>query len=91
MVVREVQAGLYSVSEYFLARSAVDIPHQAFFPFVFGTIVFFLVGLEVGVQDLGAVYAEFIGNMLLMITAAASYGYLISASAKSLTGQAVKN
>lgn len=46
VVNRERRAGMYQVSAYYLSKWAVEFPMQVGFPIVFGTIVYFLIGLQ---------------------------------------------
>eukprot|EP00005_Dracoamoeba_jomungandri_P007043 CAMPEP_0174274676 /NCGR_PEP_ID=MMETSP0439-20130205/58844_1 /TAXON_ID=0 /ORGANISM="Stereomyxa ramosa, Strain Chinc5" /LENGTH=696 /DNA_ID=CAMNT_0015366603 /DNA_START=54 /DNA_END=2144 /DNA_ORIENTATION=- len=44
--IREHSSGMYSSLPYYLAKSITDIPFQIFFPFLFGTITYWMIGYQ---------------------------------------------
>lgn len=58
---REQGAGYYSLSSYFLSKVLVEVPFQLLFPWIGGTIVYFMAGmrLDVGIYFLTQVSQRF--------------------------------
>jgi ABC-type multidrug transport system ATPase subunit len=78
---REYLAGANRVSTYFAARTVAEIPYQIFFPMLFATLVYFMVGFN---PD----FAHFIVFAIIMIltaNAAVSLGYALSAIFRNST------
>ena len=78
---REYLAGANRVSSYFLARTISEIPFQVFFPFVFGSIVYGMVGL----RPTAGAYFTFCVILILCANAAVSMGYALSALFRNTT------
>jgi hypothetical protein len=78
---REYLAGANRVSSYFLARTISEIPFQVLFPFVFGSIVYGMVGL----RPTGGAYITFCAILILCANAAVSMGYALSAMFRNTT------
>jgi len=78
---REYLAGANRVSAYFLARTLSEIPFQVLFPAVFGTIVYWMVGLR---PDFDA-YLTFVIILVLCANAAVAMGYALSAIFRNTT------
>ena len=77
---REHSSGLYRVDTYFLGRTMAELPFQILFPFVYSTIVFYLVGLSVSTGTFWT-FAVFV---TVLSNTAISLGYFLSALANSV-------
>jgi len=73
--VRENLSGATRVSSYFLSRTLTEIPSSVIFPLIYGTIVYWMVGLEADFHR----YVIFSITLVLIANAAVSLGYMISA------------
>eukprot|EP00300_Choanocystis_sp_HF-7_P009316 c16366_g1_i2.p1 GENE.c16366_g1_i2~~c16366_g1_i2.p1 ORF type:complete len:361 (+),score=99.49 c16366_g1_i2:26-1084(+) len=73
---RERAAGSYNVSAYFLSKSLIDSLPQIFYPIIFSTIVYFLVGLR---QDNIGHFFVFMAFMMLCNLCATSAALMVSA------------
>lgn len=78
---REYLAGANRVGSYFMARTVSEIPFQVLFPFVFGSIVYGMVGL----RPTGDAYFTFIMTLILCANAAVAMGYALSAILRNTT------
>eukprot|EP01137_Pigoraptor_chileana_P033008 Opistho-2@23287 len=77
---RERSAGTYRVSAYYIAKNLSELPVQIFLPIVFGSIIYWMIGLN---TEPG----RFFTFLLLLVTtvlAAQSLGQVISAAAPSM-------
>jgi len=81
VVLRERAAGTYHVSVYFVAKILAELPVQLLFPFIFATIVYWLIGLQ---ADAGKFFI-FVGILELTSLAATSLALMISAFARTTT------
>eukprot|EP00123_Amoebidium_parasiticum_P015471 comp22988_c0_seq1/m.36596 comp22988_c0_seq1/g.36596 ORF comp22988_c0_seq1/g.36596 comp22988_c0_seq1/m.36596 type:complete len:647 (-) comp22988_c0_seq1:242-2182(-) len=83
---RERAAGAYRVSAYYLAKSFAETPVEIFFPIIFGTITYWMLGLQ-------ASAAKFFFFLLTLVThhfTSQGIGLLLSAATPSIqVGQAV--
>eukprot|EP01060_Flectonema_neradi_P012123 TRINITY_DN1901_c3_g1_i1.p1 TRINITY_DN1901_c3_g1~~TRINITY_DN1901_c3_g1_i1.p1 ORF type:complete len:674 (+),score=95.99 TRINITY_DN1901_c3_g1_i1:63-2024(+) len=81
MIMRENQANLYSVGSFFSAKTIVELPFMIFFPAVFVSIVYYMIGLR------AAASAFFLHQLLVILTSicAQSWGLLISACSSSIS------
>jgi ABC-type multidrug transport system permease subunit len=79
VVKREVESGLYRPSTYFIAKVLADLPFQVFFPALFVTMTFWMVGLGSAWQ-----FVQFLLCVVLASNAAMGMAYLISAMAPSI-------
>lgn len=78
---REYLAGANRVSTYFAARTIAEIPYQIFFPMLFATLVYFMVGFN---PDLSH-FIVFSIIMILTANTAVSLGYALSAIFRNAT------
>ena len=77
---REHGQGLYRVSTYFLGRTLAELPFQIVFPFLYATIVFYLIDLP---SVSSGTYWTFTAFVTLLSNTAISLGYLLSALASN--------
>ena len=77
---REHRSNLYSSYAYYIARSIAEIPTQVVWPFLFVTIVYWMIGLN----DDGGRYIEFALALVLTANAAMSLGYALAIGAPSV-------
>jgi len=80
LLTREYKNRMYSVGVYFLSRCISELPNQIFFPFVFTTICYWMVGLN---PD-PARFFMFAFLIILTSNTAYSMGYFISAVSPSV-------
>lgn len=78
---REYDSKLYSIEIYFLCKTLADIPFQILFPFIFITIDYWMIGLCDDVSK----YFIACGIVILISNVAASFGYMISCLARTVT------
>ena len=77
---REHRSGLYSSYSYYLSRTFAELPFQILWPFLFVTIVYWMIGLN----DNGGRYIEFTLAIILTANAAMSLGYVIATGAPTI-------
>eukprot|EP00172_Hildenbrandia_rubra_P000352 Plantae.Rhodophyta-Hildenbrandia_rubra.ctg1164.p1 GENE.Plantae.Rhodophyta-Hildenbrandia_rubra.ctg1164~~Plantae.Rhodophyta-Hildenbrandia_rubra.ctg1164.p1 ORF type:complete len:705 (+),score=135.10 Plantae.Rhodophyta-Hildenbrandia_rubra.ctg1164:300-2414(+) len=77
IVNRERVQGSYSVFPYFISKLLAEMPVGAFFPLLFSTLLYPMVGLTGGVKR----FAKFMGIITLESFTAASYGLSVGALA----------
>eukprot|EP01064_Diplonema_japonicum_P031175 TRINITY_DN54_c0_g1_i5.p1 TRINITY_DN54_c0_g1~~TRINITY_DN54_c0_g1_i5.p1 ORF type:complete len:654 (+),score=204.71 TRINITY_DN54_c0_g1_i5:64-2025(+) len=80
LVLRETQASLYSISAYFLTKTFVELPFMMFFPTLFLSIPYWMIGLRDSAEAFWTLTAIIIWTSLV----AQSFGLLISAMAPTL-------
>ncbi|KAG5178542.1 ABC transmembrane transporter [Tribonema minus] len=78
---REHGSASYRVDTYFLGRTLAELPIQLIFPAVYGTILYWLVGLPAFADT----FFMFLLYVILASNAAISLGYVISALAKDVS------
>jgi len=85
ILIRESRSGLYSTGPYFVARTTCAIAMETVYPVVFGTIVYYLIGFDIGQPADRKVELFLIFQMVLVLVSftAASLGYLVSAKAQT--------
>eukprot|EP00761_Pharyngomonas_kirbyi_P000215 gb/GECH01000215.1/.p1 GENE.gb/GECH01000215.1/~~gb/GECH01000215.1/.p1 ORF type:complete len:655 (+),score=141.50 gb/GECH01000215.1/:1-1965(+) len=66
--------GLYSVAPYYLSKLIVDVPVQVFYPWLFATIIFFMMGLRIAFVN----YIVMTSVMVLAALSASSLGFIVS-------------
>mmetsp|Transcript_42117 Transcript_42117/g.112336 ORF Transcript_42117/g.112336 Transcript_42117/m.112336 type:complete len:674 (-) Transcript_42117:257-2278(-) len=80
LFLREVAAGRYRVHNYVLARMAAEVPLQMVFPAIFGTILYFFVGMRPIYSPVDfAVFCELMFVVVLTANASVSMGYAVGA------------
>lgn len=72
---REVNNNMYSVSAYFFAKVIAEIPASLLTPVIFGSIVYFAIGLN---TNLWYKFPLFLAILVLLYCAAGSYSLIIS-------------
>jgi len=81
LVLRERAAGTYHASAYFLSKITAESTMQVLTPFIFGCIVYWLVGL----QPVASKFFIFLAFMVLCSMAATSLALMISALCRTTT------
>eukprot|EP00741_Cyanophora_paradoxa_P023432 tig00021582_g22636.t1 len=69
LFVRETAAGAYRPSTFFMAKSLTEVPQRVIFPFIFGTILYWMTGLN----PAGERYILFVITVILIAAVASSY------------------
>eukprot|EP01061_Rhynchopus_euleeides_P002796 TRINITY_DN1214_c0_g1_i6.p1 TRINITY_DN1214_c0_g1~~TRINITY_DN1214_c0_g1_i6.p1 ORF type:complete len:688 (+),score=334.14 TRINITY_DN1214_c0_g1_i6:95-2065(+) len=77
LVMRESQANMYSVSAYFWAKTAVELPFMALFPSIYVSVLYYMVGFREDPEYL----FQTVSIVVLLACVAQSAGMLISAAA----------
>eukprot|EP01059_Diplonema_ambulator_P012293 TRINITY_DN2254_c0_g1_i5.p1 TRINITY_DN2254_c0_g1~~TRINITY_DN2254_c0_g1_i5.p1 ORF type:complete len:656 (+),score=251.85 TRINITY_DN2254_c0_g1_i5:500-2467(+) len=80
LVMRESQASLYSVTAHFVTKTLVELPFLIFFPVLFVSIPYYMVGLRASAASFWTLAALIVMTSLV----AQSFGLLISAMAPTL-------
>lgn len=78
---REYGIGLYRVDVYFLCKSFSELPTFFIIPIVFCAITYWMVGLYSNFES----FLFFTAVILLVANISVSFGYIVSASANSVT------
>ncbi|XP_048753747.2 protein white-like isoform X2 [Ostrea edulis] len=78
---REYGTGLYGVGVYYLSKTFVEIPFLIAMPVIFMSILYWMSGLN---HD-GSVFLIATGIAILVSNTAASFGYVVSTAAPSVT------
>ena len=77
IVSRERSANAYDVFSYFLAKFVCELPLNVLPCVIFGSILYFIVGLNPGVDN----FFVFLGALMLEASAAIALGLVVSAAA----------
>ncbi|KAL5006434.1 hypothetical protein ScPMuIL_015240 [Solemya velum] len=71
---KEYGIGMYRVDVYFFCRTMAELPLFMLYPFLFGTITYWMIGLQESIP----VYLIFSGILVLEANTANAYGYFMS-------------
>lgn len=71
---KEHKLGMYRADVYFLSKILAELPWNIFGPFIFSTIVYWMIGLSAKFEQ----FIVFVCIVLLLTQCALSYGYLVS-------------
>eukprot|EP00386_Alphamonas_edax_P006285 GDKI01020409.1.p1 GENE.GDKI01020409.1~~GDKI01020409.1.p1 ORF type:complete len:748 (-),score=215.91 GDKI01020409.1:73-2316(-) len=77
---REYEAGAYSITAYYMAKTSSDLPFQLVFPSIFISIVYWLIGLN----DNAEAFFKTLLFVVLTANASISIGYMVSAAVSSV-------
>eukprot|EP00794_Sanderia_malayensis_P003789 gene3789-4312_t len=77
---KEHKLGMYRCDVYFIAKMLAELPWNIIGPFLFSTIVYWMIGLSATATQ----YFIFVGIILLINQNALSFGYLISTLSPSV-------
>jgi len=62
VMMREIESGMYRVHSFFFSRWIVEIPFRIVFPFIYSTILYWMVGFQ---PDAGRFFLFFVALMLI--------------------------